>query len=410
MRLPLQALLAALLVSTGCGGGGLGLGITDGGPVGTGIAASVVGNVVTVEDPDGAFGTTDELASTASTSTTNELDTISSVDGIDVSIVEFPDVATTTDADGNFNLEGEFDGALTLRFRTPDLEVEQPVEVPSGGLVVLSDIELNRDGVIAEAGQQLDLVGKVASVDCDAGRLSIEDRGGARFEVTIVDETRFVRRDNAASCDDIRNRDDVAVDGLQDDVAARDVTALVIEIDPDEDRPRPIEKGVVFLGNIAALDCANNRFAVHNGKNLIRVQITDTTRIETRGGETVACDDLRLALRVTGEGTLNLRRPGLVMADRLTIGLPASPGAPIPISGRIVGADCEAGVLQVFHEGVLTAVRITPETRVDARRDFECQDAQRNELSVRGEGVVSTELPGGIDAVRIEIRSAKKRN
>lgn len=407
MRLLLRASLTALLFATGCGGAGLGLGITDGGPVGTGITTSVVGNVVTVEDLDGAFGAVEDVASAASAESGDDPATIASVDGIEVSIVEFPDSATTTDADGNFNLEGDFDGALTIRFRTPELELEQPVELPSGGILVLSDIELNRDGVIAEATQQLELVGKVRSVDCEAGRILVEDRRNTRFEVTLIDETRFVRENSTTSCAQLRDRDDIEIKGLQDDVARADITALVVELHPRTDLPRPVEPGVAFLGNIAALDCRNGRVLLHDGRNRIRLQISAQTRVETRQGEALRCEDLRLDLRVTGEGTLNLQRPGLIRAERLTIGPPPPPGARVPISGRIVGADCDQRILQISSVGVVTAVRITDETRIDARRDFRCEDTQRNELSARGDGVVSEVLPGGIDALRLVIRSIK---
>lgn len=404
MSFPFPALLAALLFATGCGGAGLG--ISDGGPVGTGIAASVVGNVVAVEDADGTFGATDELASTAAD---DGLARFSSVDGIDVSIVEFPDVTTTTDSDGNFSLDGQFDGALTLRYRTPELEVDQPVEVPSGGIVVLSDIELTLDGATADAGQQLGLVGRVREIDCDSGHLEIEDRGMNRYDVSIVDETQFVRGDAMASCTDTREGDDISIEGLNDTIAGRRVTALLIELDPNDSAPRPVERKVVFLGNIVALDCANNGLAVFNGDNLIRVGLPANVRLETMQGRQVSCEDLMLTLRVTGEGTLDLRRPGLVRADRLTIGTRLSPGAELPIRGRIATANCDLDVLQVANEGTVVAVRLLPDTEVRGRSDFECEDALRNELSVRGRGVVSDELPGGIDAVELEIKKVKRR-
>lgn len=408
MRLPFAALLAALFLAVGCGGGGLGLGISDGGPVGTGIAASVVGNVVTVEDPDGTFGTTEDIASVAAAPEDDPLAGLTSVDGIDVSIVELPDVATTTDAEGNFSLDGDFDGALTLRFRTPDIEVDQLVEVPSGGIVVLSDIELNRDGVIAEAGQQLGLVGRVRSTDCAGSFLQVEDRRDRRFDIMLVDETRFIRGDATISCDEIRNRDDVSIEGLQDDLSSRRITALVVELDPDDSAPRPVERRAAFLGNIVALDCPSDRLAVHNGDNLVQIQLNRDTRIETMQGRRVSCEDLRLTLRVTGEGILDLRRPGLVRAERLTIGGALSPGANLPIRGLIVGANCDQAIYQIAFQGAVVAVRVTGETVIRAGREFRCEDALNRQLSVRGKGVVSTEVPGGIDALEIEIKQVKK--
>jgi hypothetical protein len=78
-------LLLALLA--GCAGA------EGGGPIGTGITSSVAGNVVAVVDDGGAS----EAAALA-------------VPAVAVSIDEAPGVATITDADGNFTLEGDFSG------------------------------------------------------------------------------------------------------------------------------------------------------------------------------------------------------------------------------------------------------------------------------------------------------------
>ena len=299
-----SVLLVATLLLWGCGGG-LGIGITDGGPVGTGISASVVGNVVAVEDFEAVENTAD-LGSASATGEAPELEGLASVDGIDVSLVEFPDLATTTDTDGNFSIDGEFSGAVTLRFQTTDFETEQELDIPTGGVVVLSDIELDADGVTAEAGRQILGAGRVREVNCAAGELRVEDRDGDRLDVTLIDDTEFLRGGSAASCDDIRKRDDIAVEGLLDDLGGRGVTALRIVIGPD-DSPPQLERQVALRGNIIVIDCDAGGIAIHDGKHLVRIRLPADAVIRTPQDRPLACEDLTLGDRVTGGGTLNLR-------------------------------------------------------------------------------------------------------
>ncbi len=405
VHLRYSLLLASTLFFAGCGGG-LGLGI-DGGPVGTGISASVVGNIVAVEEPD-AFASTEDLASTSSIDDATSLEDLASIDGIDVSLVEFPDVATTTNAEGNFGLDGDFDGAVTLRFRTPEFEIEQSIEVPSGGVVVLSDIELDRDGVNAEAGRQLGLVGRVREIDCTAGQIRLEDRRDTRFTIELLDDTEFSRRGEAFSCLDIRRDDTISVEGLSDDIGGRSVTALVIEVDPDDSQPRPVERQVAFLGNIAAVECAARLVAIHDGDHLIRVRLAPDIQIRTAQDRRLDCEDLALGDRVTGGGLLDLTRPGLVHGNVLIVGGRLGPRAELRIRGIVAAADCEESVLQVaFQQGAIAAVRILPETIIRAPDNFSCERLP-GQFSVEGTGVVSADLPGGLDAVELKFRRVKR--
>ncbi len=174
----LGLLLAAALAA--CGGANV-----DGGPIGTGITTSVVGNVVAVAG-DGT--TTDELPP------------------ITVSLDEVPEVTATTDGEGNFALDGGFAGALTLRFRTAGVDAALPVDVPAGAVLVLSGIVLSPSSVEAEAGRQLGFVGRVTHVDCAAGVLDVEDRREPPrvFRVELLPETLVQRRGGApASCADV---------------------------------------------------------------------------------------------------------------------------------------------------------------------------------------------------------------
>lgn len=400
MRLPRHIALSLLATTFGLGCGGVGLGI-DGGPVGTGITASVVGNVVAVEDPT-TTGAPDDLASLASTTSTDgALAPPASVGGIEVELVEFPEINTTTDGDGNFSLDGAFAGAVTLRFRTRDLEAEQPLDVPSGGVVVLSDIQLEQDGITAEAGRQLAAEGEVREIDCDAGRLEIQGRRQERIRVTLIEETEFVRDGAAASCQDVRRRDEVSVEGLLDDIRGSDVTALVVTLSPDASAPPPIERRVAFLGNIVSIDCAERRLSLHDGTHLVRLRLLEGTILRSREGGNVSCDDLDLGDRMSGAGILNLRQPGLARAQLLVRSARGGPGAALPISGVVAATECDQRLLLVLLNRAVVTVRITAGTRVEPPQ-VSCEDIVVDRTRVKGRGVVSPDIPGALDARRLK--------
>lgn len=404
---PLSGWLAFALVALamGCGGGGLGLGITDGGPVGTGIVASVSGNVVAVED----FDATDaaSLESTASVETAPLGDALN-VDGIAVSLVEFPDVETTTDTDGNFNLEGEFDGSLTLRFRTQDIEADQQIEVPSGGTVVLSDIEIERDGAVADAGRQLDVRGRVRTIDCGAGRFTVEVTEEHLFDVVLTDETEFSRDGARASCSDLREGDRVSIDSLPVDIAAREISAFAVEIDPDDTAPRRQERVIPFVGFLGAVDCADRNLAVTNGQNVVRLSLPADVRIEDVDGSVLECGDLSVGDRLTGTAILNLRRPGRLRVEELARTGRVGPGQRLEIRGEVIAANCPEGILQVSRKGSLVSVRLTSDTIVLRPRNFDCEELFDRPHNIRGEGVVSPDVRGAIDALAVEFKPIRR--
>lgn len=402
---PLSALIrvALPLLLAGCGGGGLGLGITDGGPVGTGIVASVSGNVVTVEDFDTA-----EATGLEATAATEELEPTQSIEGIAVSLVEFPDLETSTDVDGNFALEGEFDGALTLRFRTPDFEADQPIDVPSGGTVVLSDIEVEMDGATADAKRQLDLRGRVESTDCAAGVFEIETRNGDRFDVLVDEQTRFTRDgDDVAGCEELRARDEVSIDSLPVDVAAREVTAFAVEIDPDDSAPKPRERRIAFSGFIGVVDCEQDRLAVSDGETIVRIFLPSDVQITDRSGTEISCEALTLGDRVTGLAVLDTRRPGIVLAEELQLSGRIGPGQRLEIRGDVLAANCDTGVLRVSNDGAIVVVRLLPDTQIDKPRNFSCDTLFDRPYRIRGQGLVSDDVSGAIDAIRVSFTKIK---
>jgi hypothetical protein len=383
----LLPLLALALGALACGGVA-----ADGGPVGTGITASVVGNVAVVED---------SLA-TIEAATADVGSPAASIAGVEVSIDEFSEVAATTDEEGNFALDGAFSGSLTLRFRTPSFEAAQALEVPSGAVVVLSDIELGPGSVDVEAGRQLGFFAEVTSVDCTAGFLLVRDqrRPGDPFTVEILPETAFVRDDAEAACQEIAAGSTIAIEGLLDALGDRAITALVIELDPPaRPMPEPI-RVVAFYGRIAVRDCDAGVLVIDDGRHRGRAHLVRSTVITDREGNALSCEDIELDDGVIGEGRLDLRRPAVVEALRLVISDSGRPGGTLRIRGFVANTNCTEGVLQVGSGGGTLTVRLLPDTVITPA--LACAEISVG-ASVRGTGVPSVGLRGAIDARRLEI-------
>ena len=115
LRLLFVCLLAAL---TGCA--------SEGGVTGTGIAASVSGNIVLVSADAGSARTLPFA--------------------VRVSVGEAPAVSAVTDEAGTFVLAGAFSGAVTLQFTRADDGAELgplDLEVPAGSATVLENIVID---------------------------------------------------------------------------------------------------------------------------------------------------------------------------------------------------------------------------------------------------------------------------
>jgi hypothetical protein len=377
-RAPLWFALLAL-AATACAG-------SDGGPVGTGIAASVFGNVVDVEDGGEGSG--------------------AGVAGVVVSIEDEAGLEARTDEEGNFELAGDFAGRLSLRFRTEDYSVIQPVDVPGGSVLVLADIEVAPDGVTALSSRQLDLIGTLAAVDCAGGGLVVEDRSDERvpFAVQLLPETTIATAPSgaAASCADLALGRLVAVEGLVD-LPSGAITALAVELDPDVSAPPPLERRVSFVGRAVALDCARSRIVIDDGRQRTRLRLRNRTDIVGPDGEELTCAGVELGDRLVGIGQLDLARPAVVQARTIKV---ARRGTPIPelrVVGFLATVDCASGLLEIGEaDAALATVRLRPRTAFRPP-ELTCADlepGQRLEVF----GVPSLEVPGALDANRVRLK------
>ena len=377
--------LILLVCLAGCAGGGI---ASDGGPIGTGITASVAGNVVAV---------------VASSDTTQA--TAASIPAVTVSIDEVPGAETTTDAEGNFALDGDFAGALTVRFRSGDVEGTQSVDVPTGALVVLADVVVAPGTVDAEAGRQVGFLAHVLSTDCRAGTLVVEDdrKEPRQFLVQLIDDTRLVRRDGtSASCGDVAVGSRVAIDGVfaPDSGTGSMLTALSVTLDAERGTRPDVVEDVPFAGFVALVRCDAGTLTVADADQRTRVRIGAGTSIRDRSGNALDCTDVAVGDRVAGLGRLRVKQAGTIDATSIVVGRGAS-AVEVRVSGEVIGKDCAADVLQLDDGDGVAAVRIGPNTVVEP--ELACEEIPVG-ARVRGLGRVQPDDPGVILGVRLNVR------
>jgi hypothetical protein len=363
----------------------------DGGPGGTGIspAAVISGNVVDVQ-------TTPSSAAIRSAAV--------ALPRIQVSLDGLPNIATTADSDGNFLLRGNFAGSVAVRFTVPEFQVTQALDVPAGSTIVLQDIELRPDGVVAQAARQLRFFGTVDLVDCADGTLLLRGRkpGDGQFLVHLGDQTSFVDpAGDAQNCTDIRVGRAVVVEGTIAYAADRTITALVVTIAALPPPPPEEEVELRFGGAIAAVDCSVGVVVVDDSVQRTAVRLTPQTRFSGMGA--VTCGDLHLGDTVRGEGQLDLRAPGMVVATHLTITGPASAEQPLRFVGLVTTIDCSRGLLQIGDDETTIDVRISPATLITRRngQPLTCDDIQVGDRA-EGRGRLAAS-PGVLDAAEITV-------
>lgn len=385
-------LAVALAGAAGCAG-------SDGGPVGTGIVASVAGNVISV---DSAPGQASEAGAPTATAAADA--TPADLPPIEVSIDEVPNSTTTTDADGNFSIDGGFSGRITLRFRTAGVDATQVVDVPAGALVVLADVALAPGQVDAEAGRQVGFLGRLVSSDCAAGILTVDDERPepGTFEVAIVTETRIAKPNgHPLECADIPVGERIAIDAVFEPGSDARAVALSVTVGARRRKRADVLEDVPFLGFAASLGCDAGVITLADDDQRTRLRLTAETEIVDADGKTLTCGDIRLGDQLVGLGTLSIHRPGAIAATRITVTPSGGRRVALRLLGAIAGKDCDASVLQLADHGGIAAVRLLPSTTIEP--PLSCADLQIGER-VRGRGRVDRMVPNLIDAVRLRIR------
>ncbi len=289
------------------------LGCADGGPVGTGISSSSIsGNVTAVDEPAG---------STA---------------GLLVGIDEAPGIEDTTDANGNFELIGNFSGPITVRFTTAQISAPLSLDVPAGSGLDLQDIEIRGTVVVVNRTQLRKFRGRVALIDCatdvpGTGDVFVNDFKvtANQFMVRLLADTIIVRGDGTKlQCADIRSTDPISIDGvIRPD---RTVVAIVAVIAPPPlNQPQPI-KEVRFRGTVTPLiQCETGNILIDEvASGVVRLKLSNTSLIVTGDLDRVPlqCADIQAGDQVEGVGLLQVRgaQVPVVLVGRMTVKPPAT--------------------------------------------------------------------------------------
>jgi hypothetical protein len=288
MTIWLALLFALVTALAGCS--------ADGGPTGTGIS-SISGNVIEV-----------------TAGTDNQQQLTEPIAGVRVSIDEAPGIEDATDTEGNFELTGDFAGAVTLRFTTERVSATQGLNVPGGSAIVLENVEIGPRGVRIGAARQLGFFGEIAFVDCDTGDILVNDRRphANQFLVRLSSETLIVNGDGSPlSCDDLAEGDPVAIQGAIR-LADGTIQAITVTVSPPSaGRPSPLVE-LRFVGTVTAINCESRMLLVDDATGRSRLNLSDTTEVVGPGNRPLRCEDIMPGQRVQGVGLIRVRRPGVI--------------------------------------------------------------------------------------------------
>jgi hypothetical protein len=341
---------------------------------------------------------------------------------IRVTIAEFPGIADTTDADGTFQLEGAFAGAVTLQFANAADGAEigpLPLEVPAGSQTVLENIEIHTtapppDRVRPAAVRLFDVFGRVDLVECNAdgtGTLLVTDDGRPprQFMMSLTADTDITTSGGEPlTCADIHRRGSVRVEGLLRR-AEQTIDALVVVVGPARPpHPGPGPRPERARGVIVDVSCERGLVVFEQrgvGEPVRRVlRLTEHTEFRCAADVTATCD---CGAVVAGDpiavtGTISPAQPGQIQAEVVFLGAAT---LPVDVTGTVTHVACALGGLALadVSGGQSTRVALTPDTRIVCPSDLLCQCADlhpRQRVRVEGEQPAAG---GAITADRITV-------
>jgi hypothetical protein len=207
---------------------------SDGGSSGTGLT-SVTGNVVSAQTaslpsprPITWLARLRALLAVGGTAIAQN-----PVEGIRVSI-EGTNIAGRTDANGLFQLDGDFAGPIGMRLERADdgLSARLVIVVPNGGALTLSNVRINGGQVVVDS-QRVTFDGVVLSTDCpvnlaemasrrspDDGNIyrvhltgaSVQDVTGVPLACSALRSSQFVRVDATVRSDESLDAGEVEIE------------------------------------------------------------------------------------------------------------------------------------------------------------------------------------------------------
>jgi hypothetical protein len=143
------------------------------------------------------------------------------VEGIDVS-VEGTGAHDRTDANGEFTVQGHFDGSITVVFELPEGggQARIPLTVPAGGRLTLNNVTIDPEQEEASAEtQDVDFDGTIIGIYCQSltiRMVSSQEAPGDTDQYTVRLDTSSVRdvHGNTLACEDIPEGARASVQGM----------------------------------------------------------------------------------------------------------------------------------------------------------------------------------------------------
>lgn len=373
---------------------------SEGGVTGTGISASVTGNISLVSDAASAALPFPIL----------------------VSIDAFPGIESTTDAEGTFALRGPFSGAITLQFANALSGAPigpLALEVPAGSETVLENIEIRTAAPLAErvrpnAVRQFDVFGHLDLVECrddGTGVLLVSDDGRPprQFMVQLSPDTILADREGSAlACAELTRGNALRVEGLlrlaDQTLIALDVTVAVRRT-PPQPGPRPER----LRGVVSAVNCMRGAIEVVQRADAEPVRrfihLVEDTVIECAGdpARPCTCADIDPGDPIGVGGTIAPQRPGVITATRVLVG--AVP-EPVTLIGVVTVVACEADRIDLRDLQDPTVgwrAVLSPRTEIRCgRQPCRCIDLRPRDR-VRVEGTRAADQPRLIAADRLTV-------
>jgi hypothetical protein len=199
----------------------------EGGIRGSGISTFVVGNVAIVQTAMRSEPPADAptLLARAREFLRPDIAAVaragSDIEGISVAI-EGTNIRGRTDAEGDFMLQGDFEGVVNLVFNVPNGGGQARIQlnVPAGGRLTLVDMHLDTaQGVATAATQDVDFDGLITAVDCPGQTLTMvssQHQPNDTDDYTVRLDTSTVTDSNGApvACEDINENERAIVWGV----------------------------------------------------------------------------------------------------------------------------------------------------------------------------------------------------
>ncbi len=385
----------------------------EGGVTGSGISASITGNVSLVQVNETPAAKVEAAAA--------ELPF-----PVRVSIDELPGIESITDEEGNFELSGDFSGRIVLLFASAETDMELgmfDVEVPAGSVTVLENIEIlpfQPDAVTPAVVRQFDVFGHVALVECEGdgtGTLLVDDEAPAasrrQFLVRILADTEIVSSDGLlVACQDIDRGARLVIEGVQRRGSGT-IFALLITLSPSRP-PTPVTsfRPVSVNGHVTRIDCEAGFIEVEESRvgeaSRFRQPVLLSASTEFRcgaGGELADCQcpDIGVGDRVAVDGQQRNDKPRAIAAGLVIVGF-----LRVKVVGVVFGADCEKDVIGVRVGQVQWRIELLAGTDIRCLTptdvSCECDDALPGDR-VEIHGTVHADRPRVIEADLMTVRS-----